>query len=111
MTPPKAPKQNERNRWDHILPRGYLAGFAKPSTPGKIAVLDVERQRWFEAKTKNSAAARGYYDYSEDSTPDTTADDVFSDFEKRFPSLIRGLVADNFSDWSQHREFLISYAQ
>ena len=108
MTPQKAV---ERNRRDHILPRGYLEGFTNPSKLGQLSVFSIERRNWFEANTSNVAAARGFYDYSEGSSPDATADQAFADFETRFPELRRDLVASHFSAWTKHLDFLVRYSQ
>ncbi len=108
MTPQKA---QDYNRLDHILPRGYLEGFAIPSKEGRLYAFNIEQRNWFETGTGKVAAARGFYDYSLDGQPDATADEAFLEFETKFPSLRRELVATNFSDWQKHREFLVSYSQ
>jgi hypothetical protein len=57
------------------------------------------------------AAIKGFYDYSEGAEPDQTADEAFHEFENQFPSLRRELVSNGFSDWKQHLDFLLRYAQ
>jgi hypothetical protein len=101
----------ERDRRDHILPQGYLEGFTIPSKPGRLWVHDIERRDWFESSPKAVAAERGYYDYSEGSKPDATADQAFAEFEIDFPPLVRDLVASGFADWTKHVDFLVRYSQ
>jgi hypothetical protein len=102
-------KAPDRDRLDHILPQGYLEGFT--SKEGRLWVFDIERRNWFESSPRNVAAERAYYDYSEGSEPDATADQAFKEFETNFPPLRQELVASNFSGWTKHREFLVRYAQ
>ena len=104
MTPQPVP---QRNRRDHILPRGYLEGFTNPST-GQLSVFNIEQRSWFEAGTNSVAAARGFYDYSPDGAPDETADEAFKEFEEQFPVLRRELLAGNFSEWTKHADFLVN---
>ena len=108
MTPQKGP---ERNRLDHILPRGYLDGFTFPSKERRLWVFNIVQRRWFESSPGSVAAAHGYYDYSERSSPDATADEAFAEFESNFPTLRRELVACNFVGWTKHRDFLVRYSQ
>jgi hypothetical protein len=111
MTTPAVP---DRNRRDHILPRGYLAGFTDTGQKdGLLCVFDIEKKIWLERPTNpvRVAAERGFYDYSENSTPDAAADKAFWEFERKFPQIRRDLVACAFSAWWHHREFLVSYAQ
>jgi len=108
VTPQKAP---DRNRLDHILPRGYLEGFTIPSKEGRLWVFNIEQRRWFESSPGRVAATHSYYDYSEGSNPDATADEAFAEFENNFPTLRRDLVACNFVGWTKHRDFLVRYSQ
>jgi hypothetical protein len=111
MTSPAAP---DRNRLDHILPRGYLEGFTHTGQKdGLLCVFNLKNKSWLERPTNpvRVAAERGFYDYSENSTPDATADKTFSEFEIKFPQIRRELIARAFSGWTQHREFLVSYSQ
>jgi hypothetical protein len=64
-----------------------------------------------ESSPGSVAAERGYYDYSEASEPDATADQAFAEFETSFPPLIRELVANAFSGWMKHCDFLVRYSQ
>ena len=107
MTPQPVP---QRNRRDHILPRGYLEGFTNRST-GQLSVFNIEQRSWFEAGTNSVAAARGFYDYSPDGAPDETADEAFKEFEEQFPVLRRELLAGRFSEWTKHADFLVRYSQ
>jgi hypothetical protein len=100
-----------RGRRDHLLPQGYLEGFANPSGPGRLSVFNVERQQWFESTPRRVAAIHGFYDYSPGSAPDQTADQAFKEFEDGFPNVRRELVAKGFSGWRSHLDFLLRYAQ
>jgi Protein of unknown function (DUF4238) len=109
--PPAPAIAQPRGRLDHLLPQGYLEGFTNPSTPGRLSVFGIERQQWFESTPRKVAAINGFYDYSPDSAPDQTADQAFKEFEERFPNIRRELVANRFSGWQSHLEFLLRYAQ
>src|SRR5450631_2943444 len=100
-----------RGRRDHLLPQGYLEGFTNPSKPGTLSVFCIERQLWFESTPRQVAAIKGFYDYSPGSAPDQTADQAFKEFEDRFPNVRRDLVANGFSRWQSHLDFLLRYAQ
>lgn len=65
----------------------------------------------FESSPGSVAATHGYYDYSEGTNPDTTADEAFAEFENNFPTLRRELVACNFVGWTKHRDLLVRYSQ
>jgi hypothetical protein len=101
----------KRTRLDHLLPQGYLEGFTSPSTPGQLSVFDRQNQRWFESGTAGVAAIRSFYDYPEGTEPDQNADDAFANLETRFPAVRRDLVANGFSDWREHLEILLAFAQ
>jgi hypothetical protein len=105
------PQKASRNRLDHILPQGYLDGFTIPSKEGRLWVLNIERRNWFESSPSTVAAERAFYDYSEGSEPDATADQAFAEFERNFPPLRRELVATKFSGWGKHCDFLVRYSQ
>jgi Protein of unknown function (DUF4238) len=100
-------------RLDHLLPRSYLEGFTNPSEPGQLCVYDVHGERWFESGVAGVAGQIGYYDYSlgPGSQRDQTADQAFRKLEDRFPNVRRELIANRFSGWRSHLEFLLSYAQ
>jgi Protein of unknown function (DUF4238) len=57
------------------------------------------------------AAIKGFYDYSPGSALDQTADQAFKEFEDKFPNIRRELVANKFSEWQSHLDFLLRYAQ
>jgi len=108
MTPQKA---QDRNRLDHILPRGFLEGFTIPSKEERLYAFNIEQRRWFETSTGKVAAADGFYDYELDRQPDATADQAFKEFEDNFPPMRREMVANKFSSWTKHRDFLVRYSQ
>jgi hypothetical protein len=110
MSSPQA-VASPHGRLDHLLPQGYLEGFINPSKPGKLSVFSIERQQWFESTPRRVAAIKGFYDYSPGSAPDQIADQDFKEFEDGFPNVRRGLVANGFSGWQSHLDFLLRYAQ
>ncbi len=101
----------KRNRSDHVLPQGYLAGFTDPTNDGQVCVFDRQQQRWFETGTAAVGAIKGFYDYSEGSQPDRTADQAFEKLEGEFPAVRRELVANRFSGWRKHLDLLLRFAQ
>src|ERR1022692_1535791 len=101
----------DRNRLDHILPRGYLEGFTIPAKENRLYAFNIEQRTWFETSPGNVSAEHGFYDYSKGATPDATADEAFADFETLFPVLRRELVAATFFEWTKHRDFLVRYSQ
>ncbi|MBI1750007.1 MAG: DUF4238 domain-containing protein [Acidobacteria bacterium] len=100
-----------RNRLDHVLPQGYLEGFTSPSQEGQVWVFDRQEQLWFDTGTRGIGAIRGFYDYPLGSQPDQTADQAFAELEARFPHVRRKLVANNFSNWREHLDSLLHFAQ
>ena len=100
-----------RNRLDHLLPQGYLEGFTGPSTDAPLCVFDRQGERWFETGTARVGAIKGFYDYSERSDPDQTADQAFARLEAQFPPVRRDLVENSFSNWRVHLDFLLHFAQ
>lgn len=66
----------QRNRNDHLLPRGYPEGFTDPDPPGGLSVYNIEKREWFESGPRRVGASKGFYDYSPESRPDQTADDL-----------------------------------
>jgi hypothetical protein len=89
-----------------------LAGFTDTGKEdGRLFAVNVDRQSWFPTSPASVATQRGYYDYSENASPDATADQAFWEFETKFPLVRRELVASGFSSWAKHRDFLVSYSQ
>ena len=100
-----------RNRLDHVLPQGYLAGFTSLSQKGQVWVYDSKEEYWFGTGTQRIGAIRGFYDYSEGSDTDQTADQAFAQLEAKFPLVRRELVENSFSNWPAHLDFLLRFAQ
>ena len=100
-----------RNRLDHYVPQGYLEGFIGPSGQGQLSVFDREGNRWFESGTAGIGAIKGFYDYTEGSEPEQTADEAFSKLEITFPAVRRALVASGFADWRNNVKILLAFAQ
>ncbi|MBZ5682177.1 MAG: DUF4238 domain-containing protein [Acidobacteriia bacterium] len=74
--------RGKRDRWDHVLPQGYLNGFTNPSNQGKVCVFDRQRQRWFDTGTAGVGAIKGFYDYPQGTEPDQTANKAFAGLER-----------------------------
>lgn len=103
----------ERNRNDHFSPQGYLRGFVHPSRrtyPKPLWVFDIEHSRWFERSTKQVGSECGFYDYSENSEPDATAEDAFKRHEDNFPKVPKLIRKEGYATWERHREVLVSFA-
>lgn len=103
-----------RNRKDHILPQGYLRGFISPARKGlpkPLWVFDVKNRVWSERSTKQVAWGEGFYDYSSEGKPDATADKAFEELENRFPTVRSQILAEGFSSWKKHMDFLLQFGQ
>lgn len=100
-----------RNRLDHYVPQGYLEGFINPSGNGRLSIFDKEKASWFESGTPGVGAIKGFYDYSEGSEPDQTADDAFGELETTFPKLRRELLGSGFAGWNKRLDTLGRFAQ
>lgn len=100
-----------RNRLDHYVPQGYLEGFIGPSGQGQLSVFDREGNRWFESGTARIEAIKGFYDYSEGSKSDQTADEAFRELETLFPEVRRELIKSGFVDWKKWLEILLRFGQ
>ena len=94
-----------------MLPQGYLDGFTSPSEEGQLWAFDRSQSRWFPTGTPAVAAIKGFYEYSPGSNPDQTADETFRELESKFPNVRKELIAENFSGWTKHRDFLLRFAQ
>jgi len=97
-----------RGRRDHLLPQGYLAGFCDPNR-GSLWVHDRQKHQWFATGTRRVAAIRGFYDYSEGSDADQSADDAFRALEDEFPRVVRDLASDDYRNWESRLEFLLRF--
>ena len=100
-----------RNRLDHYVPQGYLEGFIGPSGNGRLSVFDKQKGSWFESGTPGVGAIKGFYDYSEGSEPDQTADGAFGELETTFPKLRRELLGSGFANWNKRLDTLLQFAQ
>jgi Protein of unknown function (DUF4238) len=108
---PQRRQNRERKRLDHILPQGYLEGFTNPRHAGNLSVYNCRRRIWFDSGTRGVCAERGFYDYSDGTNPPQNADTSFKEFEINFPVLRRELIANRFSGWERHLEFLLTFGQ
>jgi hypothetical protein len=100
-----------RNRLDHHVPQCYLEGFIGPSGNGQLSVFDKQKRRWFESGTPGAGAIKGFYDYSEGSVPDQTADGAFGELETTFPKVRRELIGGGFANWNKRLDTLLRFAQ
>jgi hypothetical protein len=101
----------QRDRLDHILPQGYLAGFTSPTHAGNLHVYDCKGQRWFESGTARVSASRGFYDLLPGSPEELNAEKAFADLERNFPGVRDGLLSTGFSAWEKQIDFLLTFAQ
>src|SRR5215467_11097649 len=112
MKKPK-PASDQRNRKDHYSPQGYLRGFIHPSRerhPKPLWVFDVRRCAWSERSPSEIGWGRGFYDYSDGSSPDATADEAFTYFENQIPKARSAIRSDGFESWVVHRDLLVAFA-
>lgn len=100
-----------RNRLDHYIPQGYLKGFIGPSGPDQLSVFDRKGSCWFESGTARVGAIKGFYDYSDRSEHDQTADEAFRELETAFPVVRTELVKSGFVGWKKHLEILLRFGQ
>ena len=110
-------KRQSKGRKDHYLPQGYLRGFIAPDRlnkrtfPKPLFSFDINKRRWQECSTSEIGFVKGFYDYAGNVTDAESADDTFAELERNF-SLVRGaLIEAGFSNWQEHREFLLRYMQ
>jgi hypothetical protein len=104
-----------RGRKDHYLPQGYLRGFIDPSQTMEDKPLwwfQVPHNKWKRCSTAEVGFIRGFYDYSKhvDSSVQT-ADEAFAELERNYTLVLKELLANQFSNWLSHRNFLLRYMQ
>lgn len=113
-------KQNRRTagrgRKDHWLPQGYLRGFITPSRSQEQKPLSCfyrHQQKWKDVSPREIAFGRGYYDYADgtDYSVVSHPDSIFARLEREFPIRRSELLANEFSTWEQHKEFLLDFMQ
>jgi hypothetical protein len=104
-----------RGRKDHYLPQGYLRGFIDPTQVKEDKPLwcfQVPCRKWKRCSTAEVGFIRGFYDYSEQVDASIqTADQAFAELERNFALVLKELLASQFSNWLDHREFLLRYMQ
>jgi hypothetical protein len=104
-----------RGRKDHYLPQGYLRGFIDPARVREDKPLwwfQVPHRKWKRCSTAEVGFIRGFYDYSRQVDPSAeTADQAFAELERNFTLVLRELLDSQFSNWLDHREFLLRYMQ
>jgi Protein of unknown function (DUF4238) len=107
-------KHRTRGRKDHYLPQGYLRGFISPSRTElqkPLWYFDAHRKHWSELSPAEIGFERGFYDSRGIETNVETADQVFAELERTFPLVREEMVADQFSNWTEHLDFLLRYFQ
>jgi hypothetical protein len=104
-----------RGRKDHYLPQGYLRGFIDPAQAKENKPLwwfQVPYRKWTQCSTAEVGFIRGFYDYSRQVDPSIeTADQAFAELERNFTLILNELLACQFSNWLDRREFLLRYMQ
>jgi hypothetical protein len=107
-------KHRTKGRKDHYLPQGYLRGFISPSRAElqkPLWYFDAHRKQWSELSPAEIGFERGFYDSRGLETNVETADQVFAELERTFPLVRDEMVADQFSKWPDHLDFLLRYFQ
>ena len=103
-----------KNRRDHYLPQSYLKGFIDPlrqNLPRPVWHFDIATQKWSERSPREFGYRYGFYDYSGDPASIKSADETFASLEQTFPRVRAQLIADNFENWTDFRDFLLCYLQ
>lgn len=104
-----------RGRKDHYLPQAYLRGFIDPSQAKEqrpLWLFQIPCKTWKRCNTAEIGFIRGFYDYSKGIDPSLqTADQSFADLERNFTPVLREIAANNFSNWLEHRDFLLRFMQ
>ncbi len=106
--------KKKRNRKDHIIPVGYLSGFAhsiRKSLPKPLWVFETLAGQWVERSAREIAYRKGFYDYASKEIPEQTADQAFAKLESRFPVVREAILRDGFARWPQHKDFLLHFGQ
>lgn len=70
---------------------------------------DVTQTRWLKKSPREIAFERGFYDYSEGSKPDKTADEAFLSLENKLPQIRENIISEGFSEWPQYKDFLLRF--
>jgi hypothetical protein len=103
-----------KNRRDHIVPQGFLRGFLHSSQnprSGKLQVYAVATRSWQEATPDEICYKLGYYDYSDLSPADATADDAFRDLENKITPIRESIREAKYLEWERHRDDLVAFFQ
>ena len=108
--------QQLRNRKDHWLPRGYLRGFISPSRmplEKPLCCFFRDTEEWEDVSDAEIGYERGFYDYATgiDSSAATSPDAAFARMEREFPLCRQAMVARDFANWQEHKQFLLEFMQ
>jgi hypothetical protein len=107
MLPPKG-------RRDHIVPQGFLRGFLAPSQHpklGRLQVYELPTGPWQERTTEEVCYKVGFYDYSDPTSADATADEAFHDLENKITPIREGIREAKYLNWERHRDDLVAFFQ
>src|SRR5207248_316731 len=72
--------------------------------------FDVPRKTWSERSPREVGYDIGFYDYVGDFPELASADRAFDELERTYP-LARDHIVSDFSRWTDHREFLLTFMQ
>ena len=118
MTPKPVGILPPKGRRDHIVPQGFLRGFLAPSqTPklGRLQVYELPTGPWQERTIEGVCYKIGFYDYSDLTSADATADEAFHDLENKISSVredIRECIREaQYLKWERHRDYLVAFFQ
>lgn len=107
--------QEQRDRKDHYVPRGYLKGFIDPARENlskPFWKLDLATKQWSMASPGSVGWKRGFYDYAEFHPDLKNPDETFKQLENDYPSHRDEVLRKNYKDWvKQHKAFFLRYMQ
>jgi hypothetical protein len=92
-----------------------LRGFIGPTHVKEDKPLwcfQVPCRKWKRCSTAEVGFIRGFYDDSQQvDSSIQTADQAFAELERNFTLVLKELLVSQFSNWLDHREFLLRYMQ
>jgi Protein of unknown function (DUF4238) len=97
-----------------VASMGYLRGFISPlraELQKPLWLFDKERNEWLERSTAEIGFERGFYDHRGLEAQVESADEAFAELEREFPLVRDRIVADKFTNWYHHLDFLLRYFQ
>ena len=111
-----ATAQQLRNRKDHWLPQGYLRGFVGPSHEFQEKPLSCffkDTEQWEDVSASEIGYEVGFYDYAAgtDHAAAKNPDATFARMEREFPLRREEMIASDFTNWQEHKPFLLDFAE